>query len=60
MFMPAWGDLKFCFLNFVQQRGTVRRFEAQAVININVGGNFADRADEIFNYDIFGTVDFND
>ena len=31
--------LKFCFLNFVQQRGTVTHFETQAVININVSNN---------------------
>ena len=31
MFMPAWGDVPICsigFLNFVQQRGTVTRFES--------------------------------
>jgi hypothetical protein len=29
MFMSAWGlvNLKFSFLNFVRQRGTVTRFE---------------------------------
>jgi len=30
MFMPVWDDanLKFSFLNFVQQRGTLTRFES--------------------------------
>jgi hypothetical protein len=45
MFMSAWGrcvGLKFCFLNFVQQRGTMTRFEKpQSVININVMHNAA-------------------
>lgn len=25
--MPVWGDLKICFLNFVQYHRTVRHFE---------------------------------
>jgi hypothetical protein len=31
--------VKFCFLNFVQQRGTMKASKTQAVININVSAN---------------------